>query len=703
MSRDATESGERQGPAGPPAAANPPDLSIEAFVSYASHDAPVANSIVEALEKRGLRCWIAPRDVTPGSHYADHIMSAISRAKVLVLVLSDTALASKHVGKEVERASSKGRPIIALRTDATPLTPAFEYFLSESQWIDVGAGGVATVATKLVEAVRSHADSAVSTGPVAGPAAAGHSEALRLRRWVISAVAVVFAIVFGYFVVDKFWLSRRVSQLEHQASTAPVPTVTPATQNPSGVGFAPPPHSIAVLPFANMSGDASQEYFSDGISEELLNALSRLNDLQVAARTSSFSFKGKDVDVSTIAHKLNVGAVLEGSVRRAGNTARITVQLINAVSGFHIWSQTYDRNLTDILKLQADVATSVAQQLEVKLAGDEAAKIEVGGTQNAAAYDAYLRGMQVYSRPDAREADYREALPAFDHAISLDPNFAVAYARRAATLDYIYLFGDDPSVRAALHEQARAAAERAIALAPHLGIAHVALAFTDAIAGRNLPEAAREYDRAVVLSPGSAWVQRSFGWFAATMGHFDLGITAERRAVSLDPQNTWTRNMQATVLTMARRYSEALAGLRDARVLFPGSHDIEGPFTDVLLASGQFDQARKECESPSAPLSDWGRHRCLALAYHALGHHVDAERELARFKAIIAADGDSDAYDIAGFYAQWGDKAAALQWLTTAERFRQTELMNMRADWEFDPIRDEPQFKAIEARMNFPP
>jgi len=181
-----------------------------------------------------------------------------------------------------------------------------------------------------------------------------------------------------------------------------------------------------------------QEYFSDGITEELLNSLSRLNDLQVAARTSSFSFKGKDVDVATIARKLNVGAVLEGSVRRAGNTVRITVQLINAVSGFHIWSQTYDRNLTDILKLQADVATSVARQLEVKLVGDETAKIELGGTKNPEAYDAYLRGQQLNRKVDSKEADYRKSLAAFDYAIRSIPTLRRLMQGGASTLDAVY-------------------------------------------------------------------------------------------------------------------------------------------------------------------------------------------------------------------------------------------------------------------------
>src|SRR5271154_6313780 len=214
----------------------------DVFVSYASQDTAVANTVVEILEGNGLRCWIAPRDVVPGSHYADGIMSAISGAKALVLVLSGNALASKHVGKEVERASSKGRAIIAMRTDTAPLTPAFEYFLSESQWIDVGIGGIPAVAAKLVESVRSQAGSAAPTGVIAAPLVAGR--AVPLRRWMMLAMVAAFTIILGYFVVDKFWLSKPA------AGERPVAAVTPSAK-PAAPAISE--KSIAVLPFADLS------------------------------------------------------------------------------------------------------------------------------------------------------------------------------------------------------------------------------------------------------------------------------------------------------------------------------------------------------------------------------------------------------------------------------------------------------------------
>ena len=686
----------------------------DVFISYASQDAGIASAIVTALERRGLKCWIAPRDVTPGALYADEIIRSINGAKVLVIVLSGSAVASPHVGKEVERASSKRRPIIALRTDATPLTTALEYFLSESQWIDLSAEGTEAAFAKLVTAIRRH----MAPDAVAGPGP-GHASEMarppadlsahrpppgaRVRSRVnlaLLAICALLAVMAAYLVVEHFWLGKRITAADRDAGKSAQTNRATGTTPDAVKVFAPPAHSIAVLPFANMSGDANQEYLSDGISEELINSLSRLIDLQVVARTSSFSFKGQNADVSTIAHKLNVGAVLEGSVRRSGNTVRITVQLIDVVSGFNLWSQSYDRRLTDLLKVQSEVASTVAQQLEAKLVAGETAMLELGGTKNAGAYTAYLRGMQLNRKVDPKETDYRRALAAFDEAISLDSNFAAALAKRASTLDAIYFATSDVSARNGLNEQARLAAERAVAIAPQFGEAHHALAITYVRGTPDLTRASQEFYRSMTLAPGSAWVQVNTGWFKCWLGDFESAAAAVRRAVSLDPENVSIREVLAKVLIYARRYSEAQIAVQDARKLAPNSHDIEARMTDILLASGQFEKARKECDSRSTPLDDDNRHFCLALAYHALSRQADAERELALYKAI---DGDSAAYFYAEIYAQWGDQSSALNWLAQAEQLHDVAIVQLRVDPFLDPIRHEPQFEAIESRLHFPP
>jgi TolB-like protein len=252
-----------------------------------------------------------------------------------------------------------------------------------------------------------------AAGPVSTATLAIGATFSRPKRALLAIVAVVVLGTGAYFAIDKF--------SKHPASP-PTPPPVPAGVTPAA--FAPPPHSIAVLPFVNMSGDQDQEYFSDGLTEELLNSLSRINELQVAGRTSSFYFKGKDVDLGTVAHKLNVAAVLEGSVRRSAHTVRITAQLDNAVTGFQLWSQTYDRDLSDVLQLQTEIANAVASALKVTLLGDVAAKIEVGGTRNPAAFDMSLRALKTYRAAIDAKGNLN-AIAAYTEAIRLDPKYAL--------------------------------------------------------------------------------------------------------------------------------------------------------------------------------------------------------------------------------------------------------------------------------------
>jgi TolB-like protein len=518
-----------------------------------------------------------------------------------------------------------------------------------------------------------------------------------LRR--VSIPEVILITLLLVIAGALLWRSPRRAAETELARTAVPLSAAPVKPDSTGAAFSPPAHSIAVLPFVNMSGDAKQDYFSDGISEELLNALSRLNDLQVVARTSSFAFKGKDVDVPTIARKLNVGAVLEGSVRRAGNTVRITAQLINTVTGFHLWSETYDRPFSDILKVQTEVATAVARQLEIKLAGNESAKIAVGGTRNSDAFDAYLRAQQLYQGDTFGLAALREALAALDQAIALDPDYAAAHALRAYLLENLS-YRSNPNIAKGLREQALASAEHAVALAPDFGDAHAVLAHVRIATFQDFVGGAAELDRALALAPGSAYVERIVAFYTAVLGHFEPALIAAQRAVSLDPQNSVAYRTQGLTLFIARRYGEALAAFQHAQALDPSSPYLNLLLLQLLVASGQTAKAGQLCEAPATPMHENDRHFCLALVYHALGRQPDAEHELEQLKTL---DGDAGAMDYAEVYAQWGNAVSALQWLTKEEQLRGPELSGLKVDPLLDPIRNEPQFKALLARMNFPP
>ena len=515
------------------------------------------------------------------------------------------------------------------------------------------------------------------------------------------AIIAVLAVALTYFVLDKFWISKHVAAPQPVASTAPVVPATATTAPATATPFAPPPHSIAVLPFINLSGDPAQEYFSDGLTEELLNSLAEIDGLQVAARTSSFSFR-EHPDVVSVAHRLNVATVLEGSVRRSTNTIRVTAQLVNAVTGFHIWSKTYDRDLGDVLKLQTEIATAVASALEVTLLRDVSAKIELGGTRNPAAFDAYLRGAKAYSTlHDANDQQsaavvYPVAAAAYTEAIRLDPNYALAFVGRSMTLSQYA--GDWLTGQALLanYDKALTDARSAIALAPELGEAHLALARALWWGFFDFTHAGDEYARAQSLAPGNAQVLQDYGAFAATIGRTEAGLAAIRHAARLDPLSTDSLYRLGEAQWISRRYDEAAAAFEEVITLDPDASRAYAWRGLAYYGLGDFQSARSSCEARGQKV--WPRF-CLELVYDKLGRHADAE---ATFTKVRAEVGDAAAYQYAEMYTQWGNTPRALEWLQTAVRVHDKGVRWLKRDPLMDPLRKEPGFQAIERELKFP-
>jgi TolB-like protein/Tfp pilus assembly protein PilF len=447
----------------------------------------------------------------------------------------------------------------------------------------------------------------------------------------------------------------------------------------------------------NLSGDKSQEYFSDGLTEELLNSLSAINELQVAARTSAFSFKDKDRDndIGTIARKLNVGTVLEGSVRRSAHTVRITAQLINAITGFHLWSKTYDRDLGDVLKLQTEIATAVAEALKVTLLSDTSARIELGGTHNPAAFDAYLRAAKVFvSRHEVE--DVPAALAAYSEAIRLDPQYALAMAGRSIVHSYGAALASTPAGVREGFDKAQADARQAIALAPDLAQAHLALATVFELGTLDFTRASEAYERALALAPGNAQILRLSGLFAVYMGHIDAGLASARRAVVLDPLARDSHALLGRALYAARRHEEAVAALTEGISLDPSDKAFYTYRGFAYYELGNLESARTSCENDRDYSGDqW----CLAVTYDKLGRHADAEGEISKLKS---SHGDVMAYQYAAFYAQRGDKSKALEWLEMALRLRDAGLESLKTDPLMDPLRQEPRFQAVMRELKFP-
>jgi TolB-like protein len=435
-----------------------------------------------------------------------------------------------------------------------------------------------------------------------------HAHSIRklTGRRLDRAIIAVLAVALAYFVLDKLWISKRPASAHEPAVAAQ--DAAPAAGAVPAAAFNPPPHAIAVLPFVNMSGDRDQEYFSDGLTEELLNSLARINELQVAGRTSSFYFKGEHADLGTIARKLNVAAVLEGSVRRSGNTVRISAQLINAVTGFHAWSQTYDRDLGEVLKLQTEIANAVANGLKVALLGDVAGRIEVGGTRNAAAFDWYLRATKAYS---TAHNTLQSAADAYGEAIRQDPHFALAFAGRAEAL---YRDADEWLSGAAArqrYESAVADARQAIALAPGLAEGHLALGDVLEDGFFDFAHAAAEFTRAMELAPGSARVLQSYGSFAVeVMGRTESGLAAIRQAIVLDPLNTRIHAKLGEAYWAARRFDQAVAAFNDVIALDPQWMRARAWRGFAYYGLGDFESARSSCEGQPEE-AGWTR-VCLA-------------------------------------------------------------------------------------------
>jgi TolB-like protein/tetratricopeptide (TPR) repeat protein len=676
------------------------------FLSYASQDAAAAQRICAALRAAGIEVWLDQSELRGGDAWDRQIRERIHDCRLFMALISANTEARDegYFRREWKLAADRTHDMAETRAfllpvaiDATPERGAsVPDKFHEVQWTRLAGGEtppefVARV-RRLVSPEAPLTPTAstftASAAPTPLPPMREPIPASRQSKWALPAIAA--AVVAGalvYFAIDRFWISKHPTP----QPTAPAPQASAAP-----TAFSPPPHSIAVLPFVNMSGDKEQEYFSDGLSEELLNDLARINELQVAARTSAFSFKGKDTDIGTIARKLNVGTVLEGSVRRSVHRVRVTAQLINAVTGYHLWSETYDRDLGDVLNLQTEIAGAVASALKVRLLGDVATEMKVGGTRNPAAYDAYLRAASAYWQ--VRSGSDNESVRAgYQEAVRLDPNFALAYAEWSIALNaYAAFFAHGPAAGDFLG-QARATALKAVALAPELGEGHLALALVRQ-ESLDFAGASDEFQRALTLAPGNARVLRDYGDFAVKMGRTDAGIAAARRAVALDPLNENSHSYLSGALLFARRYDEALAAYQDARSLRPKDPTwLAGGGEWIYYALGDFEKMRAVCEGVGEAVKDF--QDCLALAYHKLGRQADAETALARFKK---SEGDAGAYVYASIYAQWGDMPKALEWLETALRLRRSELLSLKTDPFLDPLRQEPRFQAIERELKFP-
>jgi adenylate cyclase len=654
------------------AQATPSPASV--FISYASHDVGVATALVEVLERNGLTCWIAPRDVRPGALYADAIVRAISGARALVLVLSESSIESSHVGKEIERASSKRRPIIALRIDAAPLTPALEYFLSESQWVEAQAENRQAAYAKLVDAVRGSAPAAPATGssvPSAVPALGTPLKSRYTRILVAAAVAIIVA----YLVVDKFWLSRQV--VEQTPVAAAVSANAPA---PPAISE----KSIAVLPFLDMSEKHDQEYFSDGLAEELLDLLSRTPGLRVIARTSSFYFKGKQASLTEIAKTLNVANLLEGSVRKSGNRLRVTTQLIRADTGQHLWSESYDRDLKDVFQVQDDIAAAVVKALRTTLLVSS----PENRTKNIEAYTLFLQGRSLANQASA--TDERKATQVLRRAVELDPSYSSAWAALANVLFELSAYTDSGQDVDADMKSARIAVQRALELDPGNASAYYLRATIRIVYDHDPKGAIADIEAARRSDPNSTKPTELVLVAGCSSGPcFEQYIREISRDIELDPLNANTIQIRGWAYWIAGNLTASLADLHRALELSPGFETANYNIACVLLAEHRLPEALKAAQAEANSLF---RRESIALVYFAMGRRAEAESML---NELLANDATEGQWNIAEVYAFAGNKSAALDWLERDYESHRSGVLYLGVDPFFKPLISEPRFVAL--------
>ncbi len=472
---------------------------------------------------------------------------------------------------------------------------------------------------------------------------------------------------------------------------SPTTVTTSGTQNISG---AAPAKSVAVLPFVNMSADAENEFFCDGLAEELLNALAKIDELKVAARTSAFSFKGKNRNVSEIGDALHVKTVLEGSVRKSGNRLRITAQLVNASDGYHLWSERYDREMKDIFDVQDEITLAVVEALKVKLFGEEQAAILKRHTTNAEAHEFYLRGLSYFGRftPEG----FQKAIESFKRAIAIDAGYASAHAGLADAYTEMSFFSFAPSE---WMPKAREAAMRAVELDDALGEAHNSLAIIKVYYDWDYTGAEREYRRALDLDPGSVRIHMWYGWYLGLMGRFDEGLKQLQHAWELDPLSDPINLGIGIIFHWSRQPERAIEQFRKMLELNPNypvaysflaeAYEQKGDFVSAIATVKRLQQAANDPLTLST----------VGYVYAKSGDHAKALQILNELEKRSNQEYVT-ALHFAQIYAGLGDNEQALAWLDKACTERSVWMTFVRVDPKFDPLRDDPRFKDLLKRMN---
>ena len=463
-----------------------------------------------------------------------------------------------------------------------------------------------------------------------------------------------------------------------------------AASHPGGVNEA----SIAVLPFADMSPGKDQEYFSDGLAEELTNELAKVPGLKVTGRSSAFQFKGKNEDLRAVGQKLNVANILEGSVRQEGSHVRINAELTKVNDGFQLWSEEYNTDLKDIFAVQDEIARAITQALQIKLLGANATSaLAESKVTNPAAYQAYLQAAYFANR-GSDKANYDKALAYTDQAIKLDAGFSAAWALRSGI--FAVMAADDFIDTASGFRRAREDAEQAIALDPRSAAGYLSLANVRLIYDFDWEGAEDALNKAAALQPGSVELLFSRAILEDARGHLDQAIELRKRTVALDPLCSSCYVFLGVDLSETGQYDEANTALQKALELNPQQGFVHLVRGQILLARGRRQEALVEMQQET---NEGLKLAGEAMVYHSLGRQHDSEAAL---QELIASHGNDGAYQIAEVYAYRGEVDKALDWLDRAYQQHDSGLSGLKTDGLLKALRQNPRYLELLKKMALP-
>jgi TolB-like protein/Flp pilus assembly protein TadD len=526
-------------------------MAVKVFISHSSKDREIADAICRHLESTGVSCWIAPRDIEPGTDWTHGILQGIASSRLFVLVFSRHANDSEHVQREVGRACSLQVPVLPFRTEPVEPRNSLEYFLQTVHWFDATTAPFEQhlpVLTERVKALLNGKSTVWSRGNSAEKEPAPAPTAFFRKKTGKRLLRVIGLIGAAVVAVAVIWFFVSSGHQPTEPGRAPMVTAIPAK-------------SIAVLPFESLSADKQDVYFADGVQDDILNDLAKIAQLTVISRTSVMQYRaGEKRDLRQVASALGVANVLEGTVRRNANRVRVNTQLIDARQDKTIWADSFDRDLTDIFAIQSEVAQAIATKLTATLSPEEKRNIEKKPTENLEAYELYVRARELLISVGlaATFADVHkplaDAVSLLDQAVQLDPKFTLAYCRAAEAHDFLYLFYDPTPEQRALGD---AAISRALALEPDLPEVRLAYAAHLFRCYRDNDQARIQLTIARRGLPNDADALALEAYIDRHQGQFEKAIQEFKDAITRDPRNSVFVEDLATTLQQVRQFRAA--------------------------------------------------------------------------------------------------------------------------------------------------